>query len=212
MTVHDLQIYRGEEIKKEFFEHESVSIHTTSFHSEWPLHLKPVVGVDPPQMMTVNIGLGDDGKHDACWWHEHADMIMPILHAEREQHGLTPLRVLSLFKDKGPYHYGNRFNIWKLSEAVDKWRPPSTAILPQAPPLDIDVSFDAPNHGKCNLDALHATLKWTLDDHVMRRHQTMLDEMEETLQDAASCIKAPAVVTAVATSVDAATVLLLLLQ
>jgi rRNA processing protein Krr1/Pno1 len=46
----------------------------------------------------------------------------------------------------------------------------------------------------------------------MRRHQTMLDEMEETLQDAASCIKAPAVVTAVATSVDAATVLLLLLQ
>ena len=102
MTVHDLQIYRGEEIKKEFFEHESVSIHTTSFHSEWPSHLKPVVGVDH--------------------------------------------------------------------------------------------------------------VKWTLDDHVMRRHQTMLDEMEETLQDAASCIKAPAVVTAVATSVDAATVLLLLLQ
>lgn len=84
--------------------------------------------------------------------------------------------------------------------------------MQSGPPLDIDVSFDAPNHGKCNLDALHATLKWTLDDHVMRRHQTMLDEMEETLQDAASCIKAPAVVTAVATSVVAATVLLLLLQ
>jgi len=32
----------------------------------------------------------------------------------------------------------------------------------------------------------------------------MLDEMEETLQDAASCIKAPAVVTAVATVAAAA--------
>ena len=90
--------------------------------------------------------------------------------------------------------------------------PPQRQSFPKHHHLIIDVSFDAPNHGKCNLDALHATLKWTLDDHVMRRHQTMLDEMEETLQDAASCIKAPAVVTAVATSVVAATVLLLLLQ
>jgi hypothetical protein len=104
------EITRGEEMKQEFFEHASITIHSTCSYSEWPPNTAMVHGADTNLRMDAFFGLSDDPQHDPTFVKLHMRKIIASLDAQRAADGRCEMAALSVMTDGGPGHYKQRKN------------------------------------------------------------------------------------------------------
>ena len=106
------EMCNAQERKQDFFQHETVIIHSCASYSEWPAVMKVIKGKHGVQRLDGLFGLSDDPKHDPVFVEEHVNQMIKIFDTQRKQDGRCEMDWLVIVTDGGPGHYKQRKNFY----------------------------------------------------------------------------------------------------
>jgi hypothetical protein len=177
------EMFNAQELKQEFFQHETISIHSCATYSEWPTSTRLDPKLHAPVRLDALFGLSDDPKHDPAYVALHMDHMIKVLDEQRHSDGRVQMDWLSVMSDGGPGHYKQRHNFFESSKIPWKHKRSDCQALV------VDWSFFAEHHGKCILDAFTAVLKRSWRTHIMNTKVEVATPDTLLIQDAASATK-----------------------
>ena len=171
----------ADEMKQEFFQRQSISIHTTLGYCEWPPHYhshcswkkeEDQPAARPAKMLQSHMYFSNDPHHDPTFVRDNNYHLLNTYHKQRTDWKMDPLDSVTYLSDGGPGHYKQKENFYNMSCicSTAELCPGGTTSLG----FYVDYVFLGPNHGKSNWDGLTGIKKNQLRNGELNRQNSQV--------------------------------------